>query len=41
MLTELIDDCPIDHKNEVLKNLVMSGGSTCFPYFDERILSEV
>jgi len=40
-LDELIDDCvqacPIDYRRSLYKNVVLSGGSTLFKGFNERL----
>ena len=40
MLSDLVEESPVDYRAELCQSLVLSGGSTCFPGFDDRLLSE-
>ena len=41
MVYKTVKACPIDHLKDLAKSIVISGGSTCFENFDERLLTEL
>ncbi|KAE8590030.1 hypothetical protein XENTR_v10017910 [Xenopus tropicalis] len=41
LINNIIQKCPIDIRRALLSNVVLSGGSTLFPGFDERVLREL
>lgn len=41
MIFDVLQECPLDGKNELLKNVILAGGSTCFPNFDDRLKYEL
>lgn len=37
MVDEAINSCPVEYRIKLYKNIVLSGGSTLFKGFDERL----
>ena len=41
MINEVYLECPVDARKELLQNIILAGGSTCFQNFDERLQYEL